>query len=154
MPLASHDSLLPIALAAAVAAVVLRLSRARGPLEWTAVALFCATVVWGLVERLGCFRIGPGPALAARRGTWPARIGGDVLLVTGLLALARAAARRVAAGAESARRASAAQLGRALELPLVLLGYVVREPTLLGIAGWAVTSAAWLARSVFLAPGE
>jgi hypothetical protein len=131
-----------LALAAALVAFVLRLARARGGLEWTAVALFCATVVAVLAERLGWVQVGPELTLGARGGTWPARITGDVLLVGGLLQVARSA-RRFGAGDAADTRKRTGRIAQAIGLPLALLGYVLRTPTALGVAGWMVTVVAW-----------
>jgi hypothetical protein len=118
-----------LALAAALVAVVLRLARARGGLEWTAVALFCATVVAVLAERLGYVHAGHPLLPGSGGGGWFARIAGDLLLVGGLLSLARS-------------RPGAL---RAIALPMALLGYVLRQPTLVGAVGWAVSTAVWVA---------
>jgi hypothetical protein len=138
---------LSLALAAALIAVVLRLARARSLLEWMAVALFCATVVAGLAERVGWARLdgihnAPG-------GPWTARVAGDVLLVGGLLVLARGGRRE-----RSQPRAGTAAIGRAIGGPTALLGYVLRQPTVLGIAGWVATTVVWIVAMTRSRPGS
>ena len=128
---------LSLALAAAVVAVVLRLSRARNLAEWTAVALFCATVIAALAERLGWTHFG-AVDIAVRGDSWATRLGADVLLVGGLLLLARVSR-------FDGRGERMSRLARASCVPAALLGYVVRDPTALGIAGWAATTAVWVA---------
>jgi hypothetical protein len=134
-----RDWPLALVLAAAVVAVVLRLARARGALEWTAVALLCATVVVTLAGRLGVPIAGSAPA---RGGSWLGRLGADVLLVGGLLLLARSVRR--GSRVPGVRVDRLARIARAVGLPGALLGYVAREPTVFGVAGWAVTAAVWL----------
>jgi hypothetical protein len=134
----SSDWPLSLALAAALIAVVLRLARARGLAEWTAVALFCVTVIASLAKWLGWPRFG-GQQVPGCGGDWTARVVADVLLVGGLLVLAR--------GRRKERlepRARTAWIGRAIGGPAALLGYVLRQPTVFGIAAWVATTVVWV----------
>src|SRR5512133_3932287 len=133
-----QDWPLSLALAAALIAVVLRLARARGVLEWTAVALFCATVMAALAERLGWAGLG-STGTPARGASWSTRIIADILLVGGLLLFAR-----VSRFDRSGPRSRMAWIARATGVAAALLGYVVRQPTALAVAGWVATTAVWV----------
>lgn len=141
---------LTLALAALLVAVALRVARPRGVFEWAGVAAFSATVIVLLAERLGLLDAGRRVPPAVTRG-WAARIASDMLMVGGLLLLARTrGARRPDApsGSGGGTASPVSVVLGAAALPMALLGYTLRDATLPGVVGVVACTGAFAAAAL------
>jgi hypothetical protein len=143
--LTSPQGSVALAVSALLLVVGYRLARPERAREWLGVAAYAAALV---AQLLGARGVLPGPAPAAGAAL---RVAGAALLVTGLLVAGKPRARNRAAiegdppAGGRARAAGAVHAG----LALVLLGQLMRAPSLAGAAAVSIAVAieAWVAWS-------